>query len=220
MYTLFFAPGTCSLASHIALEESGLPFTAQRVDFAKNEQRSPAFLQLNPKGRVPALRTPDGILTETLAILAFIAQTAPERQLAPLDPPFAFAQMQAFNTFLAATVHVAHAHGRRGSRWADAPASLADMKAKVPHTMGENFALIEHGMLQGPWVLGERYSVADPYLFTMAGWLESDGVEIARFPKVHDHFRRMHERPAVQRALATEQASATAALMPKTMNTV
>lgn len=151
---------------------------------------------------MPALATASGVLTETPAILAFIAQMAPEKKLAPLDDPFEFALMQSFNAFISSTVHVAHAHGRRGSRWANEDSSLADMKAKVPQTMGECFELIEHGMLHGPWVLGTAYSVADPYLFVMSGWLESDGVDIARFPRVHDHFRRMNDRPAVQRALA------------------
>ena len=99
-------------------------------------------------------------------------------------------------------MHVAHAHGRRGSRWADDPASHADMLRKVPQNMAECFGVIEHHYLQGPWVLGEQYSVADAYLFTMSGWLRSDGVDVAQFPKVADHRRRMAERPAVQRALA------------------
>ncbi len=206
MFTLFFSPGSCSRASHIVLEESGLPYKAQRVNFAEGEQRSEAFLTINPKGRVPALVTASGVLTETPAILAFIAQMAPEKKLAPLDDPFEFARMQSFNAFISSTVHVAHAHGRRGSRWANEESSFADMKAKVPQTMTECFELIEKGLLHGPWVLGTAYSVADPYLFVMSGWLESDGVDIARFPRVHDHFKRMSERPAVQKVLVAEKA--------------
>ncbi len=206
MFTLFFSPGSCSRASHIVLEESGLPYKAQRVNFAEGEQRSEAFLTINPKGRVPALVTASGVLTETPAILAFIAQMAPEKKLAPLDDPFEFARMQSFNAFIASTVHVAHAHGRRGSRWANEESSFADMKAKVPQTMTECFELIEKGLLYGPWVLGTAYSVADPYLFVMSGWLESDGVDIARFPRVHDHFKRMSARPAVQKVLVAEKA--------------
>ncbi|MFK0384687.1 glutathione S-transferase family protein [Rhizobium sp. RM] len=206
MFTLFFSPGSCSRASHIVLEESGLPYKAQRVNFAEGEQRSEAFLTINPKGRVPALVTASGVLTETPAILAFIAQMAPEKKLAPLDDPFEFARMQSFNAFISSTVHVAHAHGRRGSRWANEESSFADMKAKVPQTMTECFELIEKGLLHGPWVLGTAYSVADPYLFVMSGWLESDGVDIARFPRVHDHFKRMSARPAVQKVLVAEKA--------------
>src|SRR6185437_8440173 len=122
MIKLFYAPHACSLASHITLEEAGVPYTAVRVDFVKSEQRQPEYLAINPKGRVPALVTDRGILTETPAILAFIAQSYPQAALAPLDDPFALAQVQAFNSYLCSTVHVAHAHRVRGNRWADDPA--------------------------------------------------------------------------------------------------
>lgn len=203
---LFYARGTCALASHIALEEAGADYEAERVDFAANGQRSPEYLAVNPKGRVPALATEAGVLTETPAILAFVAQSWPEAKLAPLDDPFAFARMQAFNSYLCSTVHIGHAHRVRGSRWADEESSFADMRRKVPQVMGDCFALIEAEMLQGPWVMGSDYSVADPYLFTIAGWLEGDGVDIARFPKVADHFARMADRPAVRKVLAQEAA--------------
>jgi glutathione S-transferase len=201
---LFYAPATCALASHIALEEAGAEFVAIRLDFGADEQRKPDYLAINPKGRVPALVTDRGILTENPAILAFIAHSYPAANLAPLHDPFAFAQVQSFNSYLCATVHVAHAHRRRGYRWADSPASFEDMKRKVPETVGGCFDLIERKMFKGPWVMGEAYSICDPYLFTIAEWLESDGVDPTRFPKVHDHRRRMAERPAVKRAKAQE----------------
>lgn len=206
MFTLYFSPGSCSRASHIALEESGLPYVAKRIDFSANQQRSDDFLKINPKGRVPALTTPDGIVTETPAILAFIAQMAPVAALAPLNDPYEFARMQSFNAFIATTVHVAHAHGRRGTRWADQLPSLEDMKAKVPQVMAECFTLIEEDMLAGPWVMGQAYSVADPYLFVMSGWLAGDNVDIARFPKVNEHYQRMQQRPAAIKVLADERA--------------
>lgn len=204
MLKLFYAPNTCALASHIALEEAGANYTAQRLDFGANEQRTPQYLDVNPKGRVPALVTDRGILTENPAILAFIAQSFPQARLAPLDDPFAFAEVQAFNSYLCATVHVAHAHGRRGARWADDPAAWEAMKRKVPESVGGCFELIEREMFRGPWVMGGSYTIADPYLFTVADWLESDGVDPMRFPKVLDHRNRMRDRPAVKQALASE----------------
>ena len=204
MHILFFSPGACSQASHIALIEAGLPFELKRLKLKEGEQRGDDFLKVNPKGRVPALVTERGTLTETPAILGYIAQMAPDKQLAPLDDPFDLARMQAFNSFICSTVHVNHAHGPRGSRWADEPTSLEDMKRKVPHTMRDSFRLIEDGMLVGPFVMGEAYTVADIYLYVMSSWLKSDGVEIAEFPRVEDHFRRMSERPAVKAALAAE----------------
>ena len=204
MFKLYFAPGTCALASHIALAEAGADYTVERIDFKTNQQNSPDYLAINPKGRVPALATERGILTETPAILAFIAQSFPNAKLAPLDDALAFAQVQSFNSYLCSTVHVAHAHRVRGSRWANEESSFADMKRKVPQTMGACFALIESKMLRGPWVMGEQYSICDPYLYTIATWLEGDGVEIAKLPKLADHHQRMAERAAVKKALAEQ----------------
>ena len=206
MLKLFYAVGTCALASHIALEEAGAAYETVRLDFRANEQRKPDYLAVNPKGRVPALATDRGILTETPAILAFVAQTFPNARLAPLDDAFAFARVQAFNSFLCSTVHVAHAHRVRGYRWVDGEdaAAIAAMRKKVPQSVAECFNLIERGMFAGPWVMGKDYTICDPYLFTLARWMEADGVDPARFPKVNDHLRRMSERPAVKRALAQE----------------
>ena len=100
MLKLFYTPGTCARASHIALREAGAEFELQRIDFARTEQRSEAYLKINPKGRVPALETDHGILTETPAILAYIAQLYPNANLAALDDPFEFARLQGFNNYL------------------------------------------------------------------------------------------------------------------------
>jgi glutathione S-transferase len=208
MLTLYYAPNTCALASHIALEQAGAEHRAVRLDFARNQQRTPEYLRINPKSRVPALVTDQGVLTETPAILQYIAQRYPEAELAPLDDVFALAQLNAFNSYLCSTVHVAHAHRMRGYRWADEPEAIAAMRKKVPQNVGDCFELIETDMLQGPWVLGERYSVSDIYLFTLARWLEGDGVDPGRFPKVADHRRRMAELPAVGRVLATQLGTA------------
>jgi glutathione S-transferase len=202
MLKLFYAVGSCALASHIALEEAGAEYEAVRLDLAAGDQRKPEYLKINPKGRVPALITDSGILTETPAILAYVAQVFPKAALAPLTDPFAFARVQAFNSYLCSTAHVNHAHGGRGSRWADEPSSLEDMKRKVPKNVGESFALMESEMVEGPWVMGNAYTICDPYLFTLAGWLPRASVDIARFPKIHDHHKRMAERPAVKKVLA------------------
>ena len=208
MFKLYYAPGTCALASHIALEEAGASYTTERLDFKSNQQTSPEYLKLNPKGRVPTLVTDHGILTETPAMLAFIAQSFPKAKLAPLEDAFAFAQVQAFNSYLCSTVHVAHAHKGRGYRWATDESSFADMKRKVPQTVGACFALIERDMLKGPWVVGEQYTVCDPYLFTLALWLEGDSVDLAALPKVADHRKRMSERPAVREVMAVQRVAA------------
>lgn len=148
MFTFYYARGTCSLASHIALEQAGADYEALRIDFS--------------------------------------------------------AQMQSFNSYLCSTVHVAHSHRMRGYRWADDPAAIEAMQRKVPQSVGECFHLIEREMLAVPWVLGEQYTVCDMYLFTLSQWLEADGVEIDRLPKVADHRRRMAEDPVVAKVLAVE----------------
>ena len=209
MLTLYYATHTCSLATHIALEEAGADYSAVRIDFSKNQQQSPDYLKVNPKGRVPALVTDRGILTETPAMLAFVAQSLPAAKLAPVDDPFAFAEVQAFNSYLCSTLHVAHAHRMRGYRWVDAgdATALAAMQRKVPQSVTACFELIERDMLAAPWVMGERYTICDPYLFTLAQWLEADGVDPARIPRVIDHRRRMSERTSVRRAIAEELAA-------------
>ena len=205
MLKFYFGPQSCALASHIALEEAGAQYEAVRLDLRGGDQRKPEYLKVNPKGRVPALVTDLGILTENPAILAYIAQTHPEKKLAPLGDAYAFGKIQAFNSYLCATVHVAHAHRLRGYRWADQQSSFDDMKQKVPETVAACFELIENEMLEGPWVAGADYSIADPYLFTLSSWLEGDGVDPTRFPKVLDHRNRMAQRKAVQQVLPLHQ---------------
>ncbi|MGV3550532.1 glutathione S-transferase family protein [Rhizobium sp.] len=202
MLKLFYAPGTCALASRIALEEAGADYEIARLNFAESEQRSAEFLRINPKGRVPALVTDRGVLTETPAILIYVAQAFPAANLAMLDDAYEFARLQAFNAYIASTVHVNHAHGRRGARWANQQSSFDDMKSKVAETMAASMRMIELDFFEGPWVMGEQYTVADGYLYTMSSWLAGDGVDINEFPILKDHFERMSARPAVQRVLA------------------
>ena len=150
MLKLFYALGSCSLASHIALEEAGADYQLVSMNTKAGDQRTPEYLAVNPNGRVPALATERGVLTETPAILAYVAQSFPQARLAPLDDPFAFARAQAFNSYLCSTVHVAHAHRHRGYRWADAPEALAEMTRKVPESVATCFQLIEDELLAGP----------------------------------------------------------------------
>jgi glutathione S-transferase len=201
MLKFFFGPKSCALASHIALEEAAADYEAVRLDLVAGEQKKPEYLKINPRARVPALVTDRGVLTENPAILAYVAQIHPAKKLAPLDDAFAFGKIQAFNSYLCATVHVAHAHKGRGYRWADQQSSFDDMKKKVPETVSACFELIENEMLEGPWVAGAAFSIADPYLFTLSSWMEGDGVDPKRFPKVIDHRSRMAQRPAVQKVL-------------------
>ncbi|MGI9408226.1 MAG: glutathione S-transferase family protein [Hyphomicrobiaceae bacterium] len=206
MLTFYYTPDTCALASHIALEDAGADYKLHRINFGTDEQKSREFLEINPKARVPALVTSRGILTETPAILAFIAQSFPAAKLAPLDDPYAFAEVQAFNSYICSTLHVAHAHRMRGTRWADEPEAIAAMQRKVPESVGAGYAYIETHAFAGPFVMGDAYTIADPYLFTVAQWMENDGVDPARFPKIIAHREMMRARPSVEAALRAEMA--------------
>ena len=201
MLKLYTARGTCALAAHIALECAQADYEAVRLDFSKDEQHGADFLKINPKGRVPALVTDRGVITEIPAILLYIAQMHPQARLVQLADPFQVAKVNEFNAYLCATVHVAHAHRPRAYRWADDEAAQASMKAKVPQNMAECFDYIERDLLRGPWVMGDPFTVCDPYLFTVAGWLKGDGVDIARFPKVQAHHARMLEDARVKKVL-------------------
>jgi glutathione S-transferase len=207
MLTLYYAPNTCALATHLALEHARAPYELVLIDFASQQQRSPDYLKLNPKGRVPALVTERGILTETPALLQYVAQSWPKSGLAPLGDPFLLAELNAFASYLCSTVHVAHAHRMRGPRWADDPAAWEAMQRKVPQSVGDAFAVIEHELLRGPFVLGEALSFGDYYLLTIARWLEIDGVDLSRLPRVLEHRQRMLEMPLVERVIAAEEGA-------------
>lgn len=204
MYNFYYAKGTAALGPHIALEEVGANYRAHRIDFSQNQQNDEAYLEINPKGRVPSLITPRGVLTETPAILAYISQTWPASNLAPSDP-FEFAQAQSFCSYMASTVHIAHAHRHRGARWADDELAHDAMRAKVTQNMAECMHFIESHYLSGKWVLGENYSMCDPYLFVISGWLEADGVDINEFPNIKAHREAMLLRPAVAKIFELHQ---------------
>ncbi|WP_108485365.1 glutathione S-transferase family protein [Oceaniglobus ichthyenteri] len=200
MFTLYYAKGTAALPVHIALQEAGADYDLRLIEFSNQDQLKPEFLKINPKGRVPALVTDQGILTETPAILAFIAQSFGAANLIP-STPYGFAKAQEFNAYLAATVHVAHAHKMRGTRWSDDAGCVASMQAKVAQNMADCADFIENNCLEGPWVMGAQYTICDPYLFLIARWLRGDGVDDTAFPRILAHRARMEARPAVQDVL-------------------
>lgn len=193
MYRLHYAPRTISIATAIVLEEAGIAYEPVLVDFATAEQTTAAYLHLNPKGRVPALETPDGILTETGAILEYIAP-----DMVPGDP-WAAAKMRELMYYLASTMHVNHAHGARGERWADDPASLADMKRKRPHTMAASCNYLEDFLPTLPFWGADAMVASDAYLYVVLSWLPGDGVDVTRYPNIQAFQHRMNTRRSVQR---------------------
>tara|TARA_R110002124_G_scaffold58609_1_gene163102 strand:+ start:957 stop:1577 length:621 start_codon:yes stop_codon:yes gene_type:complete len=198
MFKLFYAPGTISIAVALGLQEANLPYEPIRIDFSSAEQTKPDYLAINPKGRVPALGTSEGhVLTETGALLDYIAALAPKAQLIPQDIETA-AHMRSVMYYLASTMHVAHAHKMRGSRWADQPDSHSDMTAKVPQTMTACAAFVEAECLRGDYVCGAQISIADFYLFIVCNWLAGDGVKVKAFPRITAFLARMETRDSVK----------------------
>lgn len=206
MLKLFYGPNACSLASHIALAEAGAEYQAVRLDLKAGDQRRPDYLAVNPKGRVPALVTPRGTLTESPVILGWVAQMFPNAHLRPDGDFFAFSRMQSFNLYLATAIHVTFAHLIRAERYADSEAARAEIRAKVPSSLAAQWKLIEDRLGDGrPWVMGNQYTVADCYLYVFARWLERDGAGgSADMPLTRAHRARMQARAAVKKVLAEE----------------
>lgn len=192
---LYYANGTVSIAVAIALEEAGIAYDTHRLDFAKSEQTSADYAKINPKGRVPALDIDGTVLTETGALMDYIATRAPH--LMPTDPIKA-ARARGVMYYLASTMHIAHAHKMRGPRWADNPASHADMQAKVPETMTACAAYVDSECLTGPFILGDQITVADCYLFLVCNWAPGDGVDFAPFAKLRAFMAAMEARESVK----------------------
>lgn len=199
MLTLYCAPKTISVAVATALHDAGIHWEPIRVDLAGGEQTREPYLSLNPKGRVPVLITPEGPLTETGAILEYLAETAMPGYV-PADP-LARAGMREVMYYLASTMHVNHAHKPRGRRWANEEASLADMADKVPETMTASAAYIE-GLMTGPFLFGGDLTLADFYLYAICCWLEDDGVNTAQFPKLTAFITAMEATRGVRQARA------------------
>jgi glutathione S-transferase len=201
MLTFYYSPGSSALAAHIALEEAGAEYELRLVALGKQEHLEPDYRSVNPKARIPSLQTPEGILTENPAILAYIALSHPDAGLLP-ETDFEVAQAYSFNAYIVSTVHVAFAHFQKGSRWSDDPAAIETMRAKVPENLEAEAALIEKHFFKGPWVLGEGYSICDPYCFLVHRWMEKSGADITKFKRLAGHVEAMRARPAVQRVMA------------------
>jgi glutathione S-transferase len=184
--TLYFAPGSSSMAVHIALHEIGVPFEVRPMSFARRDLRTPAYLALNPEGKVPTLLIDGRPLTEVAAILFYLARRHPEAGLLPADDPEAEAQAISWMSFIAATLHPAR---RRGLEHATAVYGIADRRLGARD-----------------WALG-RYSIADIHLFRLywrfAGSLKPPP---GTFPSLEAHYARMMARPAVKRTCEIEQA--------------
>jgi glutathione S-transferase len=186
MLTLFFAPGSSSMAVHIALHEIGAPFKAKPMSFKQNDMRRADFLEINPAGKVPTLLIDGRPLTEVAGILFYLARRFPEAGLLPQGDIEAEAYVVSWMSFIASTLHLARRQG-------------------LDHVL-EVYGITDR-RLGGGWILGERYSIADIHLFRVY-WRMFNSLHPAsgEFPNLDAHYARMMARPAVQKTIEIETA--------------
>ena len=200
MLTLFYAPGACSMAAHIALEESGEKYQPKRMDLSKGEQKSADYMKIHPLGRVPALKLDDGSpLSENTAILPFLGKRF---GLWPADP-VKEAQALSVIGFFASSVHPAHAHIGRPERYAEDKSAHAGIQAMGKKTFHEYLKQID-GMYAGREWLSDEYSVLDPYAFVFYAWGVRRELPVSELKSYTALKERMLKRPAVQRVVADE----------------
>jgi glutathione S-transferase len=198
--TLYYAPGACSMAAHIVLEEAGEKYEARRVDFAKAEQRTEAYLKIHPLGRVPALLLDSGEpLAENTAILPYLGKRF------GLWPTDALAEARALSAigFFATNVHPAHAHISRPERYAADTSHFPDIQAQGRRMFHTHLQQVD-GLLAGREWLSDQYSVLDPYAFTFYFWGKRRELPVGELKNYTAHRDRMLARPAVQRVVAEE----------------
>lgn len=199
---LYYSPAACSLAAHITLHELGLPFSAIKVDLKKKLTASGAdFQAINPKGYVPALQLEGGdVLTEGPAVLQYLADRKPEAGLAPAAGSLARYRLQEWLGFINSEIH------KTFSPLFSAETPAAERLA-VTEKLGKRFAIVEGALKVQPFLLGEQFTVADAYLYTVIGWSKYVGVNLAPWPALQAHQARVAQRPSVQAAQQTEQAA-------------
>ncbi|CAN5913248.1 glutathione S-transferase family protein [soil metagenome] len=185
MLTLYHSPGSSSMAVHIALNEVGAAFEQHALSLAAKDTRKPAFLAINPNGKVPALLIDGRVLTEVAGCLFYLARTYPQASLLPLEDPEAEAQIVSWMSFIASAVHPARAAG--------------------PERAREVWLIADQRLGKNDWAVGGRYSIADIHLFRLY-WRIRDSGEIkpAEFPNMEAHYARMMTRPAVKKTIESE----------------
>lgn len=201
---LYYLPGACSLASHIALREAGVAFDLDKLDKASGKSESgDDFLAINPKGYVPALTLDDGeVLTEGVAILQHIADQHPEKNLAPAAGTRARTHLQEYLNYIATELHKSFSPLFN-------PEASEEMKAAAKKKAAQRLDLVEKWLSDGrSYLLGDTFSVADTYLFTVANWTGPTGIGLDSWPHLAAYQQRIAARDTVQSALKAEGLAA------------
>jgi glutathione S-transferase len=208
MMTLYFSPGACSLASHIGLEETGAPYEAKPILLAKQQQKTEAYLKINPRGKVPSLNVDGKVLVENTAILTYLARRFPEKKLMPADPAEE-ARGIATMCWFSSIVHPSYQHSMRPERFAEGEAAQAAVKETGRKSFWANCQEID-SMLQGKdWIMGSQYTVVDPYALVFYGWGVRGGFPMNELSAYTSWRERMMKRPTVSKTVESEQNVAT-----------
>lgn len=196
---LYFAPGACSLSPHIALREAGFAFDLEKVDLkAKTTAGGEDFKAVNPKGYVPALKLDDGtVLTEVAAVVQYVADKKPEAKLAPAaGSPDRF-PFQEWLNFIATEIH-------KGTSPLFNPATPDAYKQIVTAKLGERYDYLSKHLEKRPFLVGQSFTVADGYLFTILNWTKFLNIDLGKWPVLKAYYDRVAARPAVQAAMKAE----------------
>lgn len=196
---LYFAPGTCALASHIALAETGLPFTAIKVDLREKKTETGAdYWKVNPKGYVPALELADGrVITEGPVVLGYIADQSPSSNLAPSQGSFERLRLNEWLTYVSSEIHKSYSPLFDKALGDDAKKIFVDKLKK-------RYGLIDQTLAKQKFLGGDLFSIADAYLYTVTRWAKHLNVGLSEHTHVMKWFEMVGERPAVKSALADE----------------
>lgn len=206
MMQLHYFPSNASMTPHMLLEELGVPYERVLVDRTKNAQRSPAYLKLNPNGKIPVLVDGDLVLYETAAIVLHLLDTHPQAQLAPAVGTAERALFYKWLMWLSNTLQAEMPLYFYSDRWADGPEGAAQVKRHAEAHIATMIDQLEAELARhgGPWFLGERFSALDPYVLMLARWTRGMARPARTLPHLGAYLQRMLARPAVQRAYANE----------------
>lgn len=206
MLTLYYGPGACSMASHIGLEEAGASYETKVVALAKGEQRTPEYLKINPRGKVPALKLDDGsVLTENTAILTYLGMRYPEKNLLPKDS-LAEARCISMMAWLSNSVHTIFGRIVRPERFSEEQSASSGIREMAKKNYWAALQEIDGIVAGKTWMQGEQYTTCDPYALVFYGWgvrIEQPVHELKNYTAWKD---RMLQRPAVRKVLEREQS--------------
>ena len=195
---LYYLPGACSLSPHIVMREAGIPVELDKVDRAMRKTESGKdYLAVNPLGYVPALETPDGVMREASVIVQWIADQKPAAKLAPPQGTPQRYKMQEWLNYISTELH-------KGTSPLFHPKATDDWKAVVRERLGERYAYVDRHLAKNKFLMGDQFTVADAYLFTVAGWTKHVGIDLGKWPALKAYCERIAQRPAVQAALKAE----------------